>query len=497
MSEFIEQEFASLNLGDQRRNDRLRRVLDSFLQFPRNSIQAACCGWAESMAAYRLLNNGKVTLPAVLAPHRNATVARIGEFDSVALIQDTTELDFTSKKALQGPGPLAGSGNFRRGFFLHTQFAVTEDRIPLGVYDTHLYAREDSDPDEIKPHRQSLPIEEKESYRWLEGYRKACELATATGGKTEIFSISDREGDIYEIFEQRKLLLKQRGLDDVPPAHWIVRTVKDRVLTEPDPENEGKVIVQSETLFEKARGGTLLGEIRFTVTSKIQTGKKITSKRKKTTSVRSRREVKQEIRVIEVTPRIPYRSGGKKLLPVTWWVIDAREIDPPEGEEPIHWVLSTSWPVTDFEAAQRILRLYLARWDIEVFHRVLKTGCRVEEIQLKTEEALRPCLAMYLIIAWRILYLTHLGRECPDLPCSVVFEEAEWKAVVGIAVKRKMKAAATLENREPTLNEMILLVGAFGGHLGRKSDGPPGAQSMWQGLTRVRDFAIAWEVFVG
>ena len=141
------------------------------------------------------------------------------------------------------------------------------------------------------------------------------------------------------------------------------------------------------------------------------------------------------------------------------------------------------------------LRLYLARWDIEVFHRVLKTGCRVEEIQLKTEEALRPCLALYLIVAWRILYLTHLGRECPDLPCSVVFEEAEWKSVLAIAVKRKLKEAIEPEGKEPDLSRMIRLVTIFGGYPGRKNDEPPGAQSMWQGLARVRDFAIAWEAF--
>lgn len=496
VSEFIDQEFASLTLGDQRRDKRLRLVLSSFLASPKRSIKAACSGWAEAIGAYRLLNNPKVTLPAVLAPHQEATINRVREFESVALIQDTTELDFTRQKKLSGPGPLAGSSNFRRGFFLHTQFAVTEDRLPLGVYDTYLYAREDRDLNEKKINHHSLPIEEKESYRWLEGYRKACELAIATGGGTEIFSISDREGDIYEIFEQRELYLQQRGADEVAPAHWIVRTMRDRVLVEPDPEKEGKWIAGKETLFERSHAGTLLGEISFSVTHKLQTGKKITSKRKKTTHERSRREVKQEIRVTEVTPRIPYRPGGKKLKPVSYWVIEATETDPPEGEEPIHWVISTSYPVTDFAAAQRILRLYLARWDIEVFHRVLKTGCRIEELQLKTEEALRPCLAMYLIIAWRLLYLTHLGRECPELPCSIVFEEAEWKAVVGIAVKRKMKGAASLEGREPTLNEMIGLVGAFGGHLGRKNDGPPGVESIWQGMSRVRDFAIAWEVFV-
>ncbi|MFT5471378.1 MAG: hypothetical protein ACI8UO_006512 [Verrucomicrobiales bacterium] len=149
--------------------------------------------------------------------------------------------------------------------------------------------------------------------------------------------------------------------------------------------------------------------------------------------------------------------------------------------------------IASFEDAQKILKLYLARWEIEVFHRVLKTGCHVEEIQLKGKQAVFSCLALYMIVAWRILYITHLSRQCPDLPCSVVFEEAEWKSALAIArpvAKGKFKSA-----NEPPLSEIIQIVAEFGGHLGRRGDHPPGAQSLWQGLSRLRDFAIAWASF--
>jgi len=492
LSDFVEQEFASLDLGDERRNRRLREVLRAFVEAPLRSIQAACSGWAETMGAYRLLNSAQTTSEAVLAPHREATAARVREYDCVALIQDTSELDFSKKTRLEGTGPLDGANRPRRGFFLHAQFAVTEDRLPLGVYHTHIHAREDRKEGEKKINNHCLPIEEKESHRWLEGYRQACELATATGGQTEIFSISDREGDIYEIYEQRELLVAQAN--PVAPAHWIVRVAKNRILLEPgeqsDRERKSEWIESSTPLFEQVRNGKLLGEVQFDIQHRTARGAGTARK-----TQRKSREVKQEVRVTEVTPRVPRRIGGKKLLGVSYWVIDAREVDPPEGEEPIHWVLATSLPVSDFATACRVLKLYLARWDIEVFFRVLKTGCRIEEIQLKTAQALYPCLALYLIVAWRILYLTHLSRECPDLPCSVVFAEVEWQAAVAIAKKKKMKAAVRIGDREPTLNEMVAVVGAFGGHLGRKNDGPPGPQSMWQGMTRVRDFAIAWEAF--
>ena len=433
LSDFVEQEFASLDLGDKRRNRRLRQVLRGFLESPVRSIQAACSGCAETMGAYRVLNSARTTSEAVLAPHREATAARVGQHDCVALIQDTSELDFSKKTQLEGSGPLDGANRPRRGFFLHTQLAVTEDRLPLGVYHSHIHAREDRKEGEKKPNNNRLPIEEKESYRWLEGYRQACELATATAGQTEIFSISDREGDIYEIYEQRELLLQQNN--PVPPAHWIVRVAKNRILLKPgepsDDEGKAEWIESSTPLFEQVQEGTLLGEVKFDIQQRTARGAGTGRK-----TQRESREVRQAVRVTKITPRVPRRIGGKKLMSVSYWVIDAREIDPPEGEEPIHWVLATSLPVTDFATACRVLKLYLARWDIEVFFRVLKTGCRIEEIQLKTAEGLYPCLALYLIVAWRILYLTHLSRECPDLPCSVVFADVEWRAAVAVAKKK-------------------------------------------------------------
>lgn len=204
---------------------------------------------------------------------------------------------------------------------------------------------------------------------------------------------------------------------------------------------------------------------------------------------RSARTVRQVVRAMKITPRPPHRKGGK-LEEVSFWAILAEEIDPPAGEDPIRWLLLTSKEVTTLEHARRILNLYMRRWDIEVFHRVLKTGCRVERIQLKDGQAVIKALMIYAVIAWRILYLTHLGRQCPDLPCGCVFEEAEWKSACAV-VKRKKEAG------EPSLSEFIAIIGKLGGHFGRKSDGAPGPQSIWQGLTRVRDFACAWHAFHG
>ena len=210
--------------------------------------------------------------------------------------------------------------------------------------------------------------------------------------------------------------------------------------------------------------------------------------------VRRARTVRQRLRVLQVTPRPPKRPRGGKLPTVSFWAVLAEEIDPPTEEEPILWLLLTSLEVTTLDAARRVLALYLRRWDIEVFHRVLKTGCRVEQIQLKDAQAVRNGLTLYTIIAWRLLYLTHLGRRCPQLPCSALFSEAEWKATCTVAAAKKINGYKKGEPLcEPTLGEFLTLVAKFGGHLGRRRDKPPGAQVIWQGLARVRDFACTLE----
>jgi hypothetical protein len=190
---------------------------------------------------------------------------------------------------------------------------------------------------------------------------------------------------------------------------------------------------------------------------------------------------------MEVTPRPPRRPGAK-LKEVSFWAILAEEPNPPEGEEPVRWLLLTSKKVTTLKEAQRIINLYLRRWDIEVFHKVLKSGCKIEKMQLKTADGLINALMVYAVIAWRILYFTHLGRQCPELPCSCIFEEAEWQSACAV-IKRDSTVG------EPSLSEFIGIIAKLGGYLGRKSDDPPGPQLVWQGLARVGDFAMAWKAY--
>lgn len=475
LSDWVKEEMGAAELSDLRLEKRLLLIMQRMFASPVASLKTACKGWAETIAAYRFFNNEKVTEAALLAPHQEATLQRVSPQERVLVIQDTTEIDYSSKKELEGKGPL--SVEERQGFFAHSQYVVTPERVPLGLWGTKIYARDQAG---AEVNRKDQPIELKESYRWLEGYRDACRLSERAPD-TQVISVCDREGDIYEVFLewQRR---RQRGKT---AAEWLIRSCQDRSLV-PFEERQANTEPIAGKLRAAVEQSALLGTIEFDVT-KHTGNKKVKGSRKKT--VRQARRVIQEVRAIEVILKAPFRKGAK-LETVKIGVVLAREKNPPAGQGPIEWVLLTSLPVADFEAAQEVISLYLARWDIEVFHRVLKTGCRVEKLQLTDAGRIKPAIVLYMIVAWRIAYVMKLGRVCPHLPCDVVFEEAEWRAVYHV-VKRKPAV------EKPTLSEMVKMVGSLGGHLGRKSDGAPGAQSMWQGIMRARDFALGWLLFTG
>ena len=168
-------------------------------------------------------------------------------------------------------------------------------------------------------------------------------------------------------------------------------------------------------------------------------------------------------------------------------MVFVEEINPPEGEEPITWLLLTSLPVDTFEQACLVVEYYLCRWQVEIYFKVLKSGCKTEDRQLETAGRIKPCIALYMIVAWRVLFVTMLGRECPDLPCTALFEDDEWKPVYMIA-----KNEAPPET-PPSLGDFTIMVASLGGYLNRKCDGPPGPKTMWVGLQRMVDFALAWK----
>jgi len=421
MPDWIDDELQTLDLGDDQLVARQKLILDRFAAKPAASIPGACRGWAETNGAYRFFAHPRVTPGEVLRPHREATLARIAEHPVVLLPQDTTELDFTRpKKPVKGAGPL--NWEERTGFFLHPQLAVTPERLPLGVIEATFWGR---DPDDHGKHvrRKAEPIERKESYRWLEGYRRACAVAAAVPG-TRIVSIADSEGDIYEC-------LVEARTTGGPRADWIIRACQDRSTTG-ERSDEDRTSIK---LWETVAARPVLGRLTVQVPR---------------SGDRPARQATVTLRSAAVELRPPYRPD-RRLPVVTVNAVLIREESAPAGVEPIEWLLLTSLPVATFAEAATVVDYYGCRWPVEVFFRIYKAGCRVEEIQLESDESLFPCLALYLIVAWRVHWLTMLGRTCPGLSCDAVFAEEEWRSVWAIVLREPVPEAA------PPLEVMIRL----------------------------------------
>ncbi|HSU81683.1 MAG TPA: IS4 family transposase [Thermoanaerobaculia bacterium] len=439
------QEMLKANLGDKRLNRRVAKVLYQLAQRPEGSVPSAFESWRETLAAYRLFDNEKVSAEKVLEPHRDATLERAQQFPVVLCVQDTTELDFTGRSQLQGLGPLSGKSSL--GLHIHPTLAITPDRLCLGVVDQWTWARDAEDHGgKDRQHRLRRSLEEKESLRWVEGYRRVCDWQS-TLSQTRLVYVADGDSDLFELFEEG-----ERG-----EADWLIRASQDRALA------EGGLL--KATLGE----AEILGTLEFDLPASAQ---------------RAKRHVVQTLRVARLKLRPPYRPD-KKLPVVEVTAILAWEETAPEGVEPIEWLLLTNLEVPSAEDAREKVQWYVCRWQIEVYFRILKSGCRVEELQLQERDRLEVALALYMIIAWRVLYLIMLGRTLPEISCEAVLAPEEWKAVYLVTQKKKPPS------QPPALQEMLVLIATLGGFLARKGDGPPGPKALWIGLQRTRDFVLA------
>ena len=457
MPEGIVDELIGIDLGDKRLNKRSKHLLEALAKNPEASINAACNGWGDTVAAYRFFNNTSVTPEEILRPHREATIRRMSEHPVVLLVQDTTELDFT-KHPPKDAKCLDKAERF--GLYTHAHLAVTPDKLNLGVVGIDFFDRE---PQTLgkSDERTTLPIEQKESFRWLKGYRLACQSAAKSPG-TQIVSVADREADIYDIFVDSQ---QQSG----PRAEFIIRAKVARSTLERDP-------AAGKAAYRKVRDEVSASKLLTTRTIELSE-----------TPKRKARTAQLEIRAITVTVKPPHE---RSYLPrVTLNVVLAKEVGGPGDGTDVCWLLLTSLPIGTIEEILLVIDYYVARWAVEIFFRTLKTGCGVEKIQLEKLTRLKNCLAMYAIVAWRVLYLTYLNRTCPTLPCTAVFTESEWTSVWLVVAKQP------LPQKPPNLAEMMRLLAQLGGYNNRAKENPSGPQPIWIGLRRMADFAKAWETF--
>lgn len=457
MSERIGDELRGIDLGDKRLNQRSVKVLEALAANPEASVNGAVNGWADTQAAYRFFDNANVTPEQILAPHRQATVERMQEHPVVLIVQDTTELDYTEHPTKDA---LCLNSEQRFGLYQHVQLALTPQRLPLGIVSTECFDRSAETLGRRRDRKQD-PIEEKESFRWLQGYRQACELA-AQCPMSRLISVADCEADIYDIFLAAQT---QPGAK----ADYILRGYEDRSTPERNRE-------MSRRTYHKVRDQVQQSPLRTMRTVELSQ-----------TPKRAARQATLEVRALTVRVKPP---NDRNSLPViTHNVILVQEVNGPGDGTDVEWLLLTTLPIDTVAEILCVLDYYVARWIVETYFRTLKTGCQVEKIQLETKLRLLNCLALYNIIAWRVLYLVHLNRTCPDLPCTVAFADHEWKPVWRIVKKTK------LPKKPPKLGEFLKLVAHLGGYNNRPHETPPGPLPLWTGVRRILDYSIAWLTF--
>ena len=380
---WVQEELDGLAWGHVKLHRRFAQMLQDRWAHPDWSFYTSFGGAAGGKAAYAFLENGRAELPfpSLLAPHLNNTRRRMAAEQVVVLAQDTTALSYNTLHQTQGLGPIGDERNPGRGLLLHSLQAFRLDRVPLGCAWAKVWARE---PVSDTAHRNAQSIDPKESVRWVEAFATAAGIA-APMPQTAIVVAGDRESDIMD--------LSDRATVTPPNLHFWVRAQHDRVL------DSGEKL--RDYLSGQPCGATLVVEI---------------PRRQD----RPARTATLELRWAKIHLKPP-RVGGKNswgILPL--WALSAKEINPPQGAEPIDWVLLSDWKIDSPKTARRLVRWYGLRWGIECWHQVLKDVCGVETRQMKTAQALSRALALDMIVAWRVLLLCRLGKAHPHLPASVL-----------------------------------------------------------------------------
>jgi hypothetical protein len=361
-------------------------------------------------------------------------------------------LNYDAQPAIENLGPIGARADAWFGLLVHDTMAFSVSGLPLGLIDVQCWAR-DANQFGKKHKRRELPIEDKESYKWLKSVQAAARLQACLP-HTSVVSVGDREADVFELFDHT------RSLPHAPKL--LIRAEQNRALT----QEQGK-------LWEHLRAHPIAGYQQLQLPRR---------------GSRAARMVKLAISYACVELKPPQRKAS--LTALRLWAVFAREIDAPANATALEWMLLTTCPVASFEAAIEKLAWYTQRWGIEVYHRTLKSGCQIEARQLGNADRIEACLAIDLVVAWRIMHLSKLGREHPDVPCTLYFSDTEWKALLTF-VNRNPEVPA----EPPSLREATRLVAGLGGFLGRKCDGEPGTQTLWLGLQRLDDITAMYQVF--
>lgn len=448
--DWVAQEMKYLELGEKRLEKRVLKILRDFSQNPTGSIPEFCGDWAATKATYAFLRNPTSGAHRIVQAQAQATRDRIKGQPLILILQDTTSLDFTAHPQTTGLGPLDNAKC--QGFLTHTALACTPESVPLGLLAQQSWVRDEQQLGK-RHQRHQRPIEQKESYKWLQGLDDSSQGLPA---ETQAIVVSDRESDIYDYFVHPRA-------DNVD---LLVRARHDRRLDQ-----------ESHSLFLTVSSGPVRGKMT------VEVGRR---------PGQAPRQAECQIYYQQVKLRPPKNrpASWPKLAPVVLWAILIKEIQPLPEVEPLEWFLLTTLTITSFEHACQLIQYYSCRWLIERFHFVLKSGCQLEHRQLEDGSRLMRFLSLANVVAWRLLWQTYLSRVNSDVPCTVVLTEPEWQALYTFIHK-----TALLPAQVPTLGQATAWIAQLGGFLGRKADGQPGVKVLWRGWRRLFDITETWLIF--
>ncbi|MGK7949610.1 MAG: IS4 family transposase [Xenococcaceae cyanobacterium] len=450
---WAEEELSKANLGDKRRNKRLVKIVEDLAAQPNESVPQASRDNAAMQGIYEFWANRRIEAAGIIAAHTEATIERIKEHQVVLAIQDKTELDLGQRKRTKGIGGI--SNQSAQGIQVHNVLAVSEEGVPLGLLEQKDWVREKARKRKGFKERKRK-IEEKESQRWLESLET---VETLIPPEIDVITVADREADIYGLLAQPR----RKG------SHLLIRAAQNRRVK----KGNGEIDKLFETVVQVEPCGQKTLELQRTPRRKA-------------------RKARLTVRFTTVELQPPQGSQSSQSQPgIKVQAILAEEENPPPKEKAISWLLLTTLPVSNYQEACDCLEKYAYRWLIERYHFVLKSGCRVEELQLETEERMEKALATYSIVAWRLLWLTYEARKNPEKIIDEVLEEQEWQVLYLATQKQKQKQIPMVI---PTLREGVRQIASKGGFLGRKGDGEPGVKTLWRGWQRLEDMVIGWQL---
>ena len=464
--QWAQNEFGGAPLGDARLSKRLVNVAEAKAEVPDRAYSGVAKGdWPSVKAYYRMIDQpdkSAVNMANILAPHRQRTLRRMQGQKTVLCVQDGSDLNYNNLEKCEGLGEIGTNqtGAKSRGLHLHSTLALTTSGVPLGVLLAQCTATEGKSPEENR-HASQIPIEEKKTFAWIEHHRDLVELS-AQMPNTRLIDVCDREADIFELFDEQRCN---------PGVDLLVRAKHNR-----------NIISDEETfkLFGSVRQTPIQSWVRVHVPRQSARPKK---SKQKARPKRPGRTSNLAVRYMRIQLRPP--AGHEDKEPIDLWIIHGLENNPPHNTKAVEWYLLTTVNITSAKDAEQCLRWYCLRWRIEDWHRVLKSGCRIEDLAHKTAERLRRAIAINLVIAWRIMLMTLLGRETPELPAEVLFSDVELRTLQAYAKKNDLEP--------PTLlGKAVRLVAKIGGYLGRNNDPPPGHQLIWQGYAEFQFMCLGY-----